>query len=174
MLAHDVDMTARGDSTGPSGMPVDTRTSRGFTLVEVVIVVLILGILAAVAAPRFAGALHRARAEEAAKRIQVDLGYAREKAISSSSPLTVSFTPLTDDYTIPVLADLNRPGRQYAVALNSSPYNAALVSATLGGDGDVQFDRYGIPDSGGTITVESGGYQQTVTVNADTGKATIP
>lgn len=143
-------------------------------MVDLVITVLITGILAAVAAPKFVNSLHRMRAEQAAKRIKVDLGLARQAAISESKTLSVSFTPASDDYSIPGLPDIDRPGQAYAVALDASPYNAVLVSATLGGDADVQFDRYGKPDSGGTITVESGGYQETVTVEPETGKASIP
>lgn len=146
----------------------------GFTFLDLVITVLIIGILSAVAAPKFADTLHRTRAEAAARRIKADLGFVRQTAISESATLSVSFTPASNDYSIPGLPDLNRPGQTYAVALNSPPYDATLVSATLGADSDVQFDRYGKPDSGGLITVESGGYQQTVTVDPETGKASIP
>jgi type II secretory pathway pseudopilin PulG len=143
-------------------------------MVDTVITVLIIGILAAVAAPKFVNSLHRMRAEQAAKRIKVDLGYARQTAISESTTLTASFAPASHAYSIAGLPDLDRPGQTYAVALNDSPYNSSLVSATLGDDSDIQFDRYGKPDSGGTITVASGGYQETVTIDPETGKASIP
>ena len=141
---------------------------------DLVITMIIIGILAAVAAPKYAETLDRSRADAAAKRIKVDLQYARQAAISESAPQTVSFTPASDGYAIPGLPDLNRPGQPYAVALNSPPYNAALVAATLGGDGDVQFDRFGKPDSGGTITVQSGNVQRTVTLDPATGTASVP
>lgn len=157
----------------PSRQPKPTSRA-GFTLAELVIVVLIIGILAAVTAPKFADTLHGTRAEAAAKRIKVDLGYVRQAAISQSSALTVSFTSVSDGYSIPGLPDLNHPSKPYAVALNSPPYNAVLISVALGGDENVQFDRFGRPDSGGVITVESGGYQKTVTIDPETGKAFIP
>ena len=152
------------------------RTPRrpGFTLVDLVVTVLIIGILAAVAAPKFADTLHRTRAESAAKRIKVDLGLARQNAISRSSTQTVQFTPATDDYILPGMADLDHSSQPYSVDLTAAPYKAVLVSATLGGDSDVQFDQYGQPDSGGTITVESAAFQKTVTVDPDTGLASIP
>ena len=146
----------------------------GFTIVELVISVLIVGILAAVTAPKFFGTLNRMRVEAAAKRIKVDLGYLQQTAISESTTLSMSFTPASNAYSIPTRQNLDRPGLSYAVALDDSPYDAALVSAALGGDSDVQFDRYGKPDSGGTITVASGSYQETVTIDSETGKASIP
>jgi len=146
----------------------------GFTMVDLVITVMIIGILAAVAAPKFAGSLQRMRVEAAARRIKADLGYQRQTAIAQSTSLTASFVPASDEYTIAGLPGLDRGGQVYSVSLSSSPFNTTLISATLGGDSDIQFDHYGKPDSGGVITLGSASYQQTVTINADTGKASIP
>ena len=123
---------------------------------DLLITVMIIGILGAVAAPKFAKTLHRTRVEAAARRIKHDLEFARRIAISQSSAQLVSFTPGTDAYQIPGQNDPQRPDRPYLVELSSPPYSARLLSATLGVDTDVQFDRFGVPDSGGTITVSSG------------------
>jgi Tfp pilus assembly protein FimT len=139
-----------------------------------VITVLIIGILAAVAAPKFSNSVQRLRAESAAKRIKANLGFARQNAVSTSSSQPVQFSPATNGYTLPGMADLNHSSQTYSVDLAAAPYNAVLVSATLGGDSDVQFNQYGQPDSGGMVTVESGGFQQAVSVDPDTGKASIP
>ena len=146
----------------------------GFTMVDLVITMMITGILAAVAAPKFADTLQRFRAESAAQRIKTDLEFARQNAMSKSTTQIVQFTPATDSYTLSGMADLDRSSQTYSVDLAAAPYHAVLVSATLGSDSDLQFDFYGQPDSGGTITVQSGSFQQTVTVDADTGKATVP
>ena len=145
----------------------------GLSLLDVVISVLIIGVLAASAGPRFAGTLEFYRAQSAAERIQADLGLARESARSNSSPVAVQFSPATDDYTIPAISHLDSPGLTYAVDIDAA-YDAEIVSAVLGGDSVLTFDRYGQPDSGGTVTVQSGGTQQTVTVDSDTGRGSIP
>lgn len=107
-------------------------------------------------------------------RIKADLGLVRQHAVASSSTQTVQFSTATNSYNIPGLPDLNHAGGAYAVNLTSYPYNAVLASASMGGDSIVQFDRYGQPDSGGTVVVESGGFQKNVVIDPDTGKATIP
>ena len=136
---------------------------------------LIIGIVAAVAIPRYADTLHRYRADSAAKRIVADLTLARQQAMSSSSSQTVQFTtPAADSYTLVGMSDLDHSSATYVVDLSASPYNTSINSASFGGDADLIFDGFGIPDSKGSVVVESGGYQVTVTVDPDTGKAAIP
>lgn len=150
------------------------RPRRGLTLVEVTIVVMALGILAAAAYPRLADNLHRSRVDAAAKRIAADLKLARQQAMTKSTTQQVSFTTLTNRYTLPGIADLSRSATTYTVLLADHPYRVTLTSASLGGDALVQFNMHGVPDSGGVITVSSGGQQQTVSIHATSGVATVP
>lgn len=151
-----------------------TVTPKGFTYVELVIVVLIMGICAAAATPRFAEALSRHCAHSAALRIQADLAYARGCAIARSQSITVVFSTVDHTCTIPGLKSLDRPTETYSVSLAHAPYQAAIASAVFGGDSQVIFDLHGLPDGGGVVTVQSGSQQQTVTLSADSGKATVP
>ena len=155
--------------------PMDpAKCRRGLSLVDLVISVLLMGILTATAAPRFAAVLERYRAQAAAERIQADLNLAREAAVSSSATVTIKFAPSTDNYNIPDLAHLDASGETYVVELTGAPYWARLNGADLGGDLILLFNRFGAPDSGGTITVQSGSAVQTVTVDPDTGRGSIP
>ena len=149
------------------------RRRSGLSLLDIVVSVLIIGVLAASAGPRFAGTLEFYRTQTAAERIQIDLNLAREFAISTSSTVLVQFSPATDNYSIPTMSHLDSPSLPYAVEIDAA-YDAEIVSALLGGDSAIQFDLYGQPDSGGTITVQSGGTLQTVTVDPDTGRGFIP
>ena len=64
---------------------------RGFSLAELVCVVVIIGILAAIAAPRFSNSLALQRVEAAARRVVVDLALVRRQAKSSNASQTVRF-----------------------------------------------------------------------------------
>lgn len=146
----------------------------GYSLIDTVITVLVLGILAAAATPKFADTLQKNRADSAARRIRADLSLCRQQAVARSTTLNVDFTVSSSSYILPNITDLNSPTTGYKVDLTQYPYNVVLVSASLGGDASIQFDRYGAADSAGTITVQSGGRQQTVTIDADTGRARVP
>ncbi|MCA9233915.1 MAG: hypothetical protein KDA44_00490 [Planctomycetales bacterium] len=156
----------------PSTAP--KRTRRAFTFIDLTISVLILGILAAVASPKFIAALNKQRVEAAAERVRADLQLARTTALALSTSQSVAFDPATETYLAAGLANVNRPGAAYSVDLSDSPYAADIVSADFGGSATVVFDHYGAPDHGGVVTFGSGSYQQTVTLWAETGRASIP
>src|SRR3954451_23186913 len=67
------------------------RSSTAFTLFELMIVILIIWIAAAVAVPRYASSVGRYRAEFAAKRVAADLNLARARAKAASSTRNVTF-----------------------------------------------------------------------------------
>lgn len=71
--------------------PERCRPSRGVTLVELTMVVLIIDILAMVAAPRHIGSLAHFRVEAAARRIAADLEWARQTARTTGVNQTVTF-----------------------------------------------------------------------------------
>ena len=153
---------------------IDSRQRAGFTLAEMMITVLIIGIMAAVAAPKYADSLSRFRVEAAAKRVAADLKFARSEAESGSVSRTVQFnTPGLDRYTLVGVQDINHANQGYQIDLSGAPYFSFIVSADFGGDADVIFNGYSIPDSGGTVVVESGGHQATISVDADSGKIKV-
>lgn len=150
-----------------------SRQQTGFSLVEVVIVVMIVGTLAAVAVPRYANSLVRYRADASARRIAADLGLAQAAARQASASRQVVFDTTNNTYQLQGVTPLNGPGANYDVDLKESPYQAQIVSASLGGDAVIIFDGYGNPDSGGTVVIQVGSDQRQVVIDPETGKATI-
>ena len=145
---------------------------RGFTLIELIIVTMIIGILAVVAAPRFAEALSRYRVEMAARQLRLDLGKARVHAKTTSASQTVEFDATGNSYTLPGLPDIDHPSQDYQILVESR-FRALIVSADCGGDAVLSFDGYGTPDSGAQIVLQAGKHQLTVQVDANTGLPSV-
>jgi hypothetical protein len=142
--------------------------------VDVTLTLVITGILAGIAVPKFADSLHRYQVESAAAQVQADLAYARQLATSRSNAVTVQFSAASGSYTLLGVDCPDRVGKPYTIQLTEYPHKTKLLAAALGGDEAVEFNAFGIPDSGGTITLQSGAWVQTVTIDPDTGKATGP
>lgn len=147
--------------------PATTAVPAGFTLVEMVIVLLIIGIVTAVGAPRMIDALSYHRVESATTRVLADLRLARSHARANSQAQAVQFTTSTDSYTLPGIPSLDHPGQDYQVLLHRTPIQASLTSANFGGDQKIVFDGYGLPDTRGTVTLQVGPFQRTVRVESD-------
>ncbi len=146
---------------------------RGFSLAELVCVVVIIGILAAIAAPRFSNSLALQHVEAAARRTVVDLAFAQRQAKSSNVAQTVRFDPAIGEYSLVGMPHPDHPGLEYKVSLREEPYSATLVSADFGGDKEIIFDIYGMPDSDGSVVIRVGSHVRTITIDAQTGKASV-
>lgn len=145
----------------------------GFSLLELVLVLAIIATLTAIAVPRYQASEVRYRADLAARRIIADLALAQSNAKAAGSSRSVVFSPSTDQYQMPDLPPLDGTVGSYSVQLSGKTYGANITSANFGGDQEVVFNGWGIPDSGGTVVLTVGSEQRTVTVDAETGKAQI-
>jgi len=146
---------------------------RAFTLVEVIITMLVIGILAAAAAPRCVNSLAQRKAYAAAQRIAADLELARRTARMASASRAVSFVFGDETYAVEGIQDLDRAANGYTVSLKDAPYGVDLVSADFEGSPQVVFNGYGVPGASGTAVVASGNFTNTVRVDKTTGKVTI-
>lgn len=136
------------------------RRHNGFTLVELVLVILIVGVIAAIAMPRFAQASARQQLEAAARRVEADLNQARIRARAASRSVTVTFDVNRNLYQFN-----NEGGEATIVELGMSPYNVSIANADFSGNAKAYFNGYGLPASGGTVTLSSGSGKINIVLN---------
>ncbi len=147
---------------------------RGFTLVELVMVLATLALIAGMAVPRYASALTRSRIDAAARRIVNDLALTQAHARMTSTSQTVVFDPQLGRYQITGLSDPNRPAATYTVNLGDEPYRCQIRSAAFGTSSATfaRFNGYGQPENAGTIRIATGDVEKVITLEASSGLAT--
>ena len=142
------------------------RSKSGFTFIEVILVVVIAGILLAVALPRFNFGRNLARTT--AKKITNDLRVTRSKAINEGAMYYLQLSPSSPytEYGIYDSSD-NLVGETQVI-----PPEVTCTAST-----DVfQFNYLGACNSGvdGTITCVAEGQTHTITITGFTGRAYVP
>jgi prepilin-type N-terminal cleavage/methylation domain-containing protein len=148
-----------------------SRWPRAFTVVELAIVLLVIGIFAAVSAPAFLDSLLFHRVETAARRVKADIDQARGRARLTSSAQSVTFAGAT--YTLSGARHLDNPNNVYTIDLRKAPYSLDSVAADFNNTQTLLFDGYGNPSSGGAVVLTAKSHQCTITVNAVTGTTAI-
>lgn len=84
------------------------RNSNGFTLIETLVIVSIVGILSAIAAPSFLALLDRAKLNSAVAEVRGALQEAQREAIRKSKPCTVTLNIAERKVTSPCLVTGDR------------------------------------------------------------------
>ena len=144
-----------------------------FSLVELLLVITIIAIIAAMAVPRYGQSVARYRAQCAARRVAADLTLARAAAKAASHGRIVTFNTVAGSYTLGAVKHLDHAPQPYTVTLGDSPYHAQLYYADFGGAPQAEFDMYGAPKWSGTVIVRVGEFEQTVALSRDDGSVTV-
>lgn len=153
------------------------RPRSALSLVDLTITVLVIGILAGVAMPRFATSVSRIKAEAVARRIAADLNYARRYAILTSRSVTITFTLVPAGYGMTGVPHPDRPAEAYNVLLADVDPNVTLTAASFNGGLVLSYNAYGRPLVGaaslttGTVSVSSGGQTFGVVIDPSTAEA---
>lgn len=132
--------------------------SRGFSLVEVLLVTSILATLAAVSIPVTAGALDELRTSMAARYLEGRIMNARATAVKRSARIGLRFEPVENDCRIGEYADGNSNGvraSEIAVGLDPEIGQAEFIGGLFPGVG---FGLHnGVPDVDGSLSTSSDG-----------------
>lgn len=159
-------------------MPVRTRPSWtircGFTLIELVLVIAIMLVIAAIAAPRYSAAVERYRLETAARRVAADISLARAIAMASGASQTISFDCAAGTYVVSGTNSFERPNRSYVVSLGQEPFRAGIQSADFGGSSTLTINGYGLPAAGGRVDLNGASGAKSVLVDGTTGLVSFP
>lgn len=140
-----------------------------FSLIELLIVIMIIGIVAMTAVPRFASIIGRRRLIMAAQRVQQDVKQAQAKAIQTSSPYLVRFSEANCLYSI-TAGTRAAPGADYTtVRLGDEPYAVSTMDVSYTPTKTLVIDGYGVADQSGTVTLSYGRDVIVVTIDADGG-----
>lgn len=143
------------------------RALRAFSLLELTLVIVIIGIVSAMVIPRFGNSITRHSADGAARRIAADLRLARRHAMMTSANQT--FRTESTGYVLVGMTHPDHPTQAYRVVLEQDCHGAAWVSVNAGGDADLVFNMYGVPDSAATFVIQVAGQTRTITVAAENG-----
>ncbi|QEG43474.1 pilus assembly FimT family protein [Roseimaritima ulvae] len=155
------------------------RRRTAFSLIELTVVILILGIVAAVAQPRYAAALAAFRLDSAAQRVAQDLQWASTRARVSSKPVLIRFHDDAPEafYRFDKLADPLNPAAAMNPADSSTWYTVDLTqepyAVWLSANADLTFDIHGRCDQDALIVLSLGAESRTVRWNAASGELII-
>lgn len=154
------------------------RNSSGFTLIEMVITAVVLGIIAAMAVPDFFRAMQKVKLTAATRGIISDLRWARSHSISSRTQVGLNFN--FNNKTYCVFLDTDNPGNfQYSATKDSVVKSCSIADLGSGSStftsNTVIFKPNGTCNASGQITCYStdASHSKTVDILASTGRIKI-
>jgi len=162
------------------GMRMENRKTRvlknssGFTLLEIILVLLIVGILSAIVVPKMTGLITNMRLKAAGEKIMDDLRYIYSYAVTHRDTTWLVVNVNDNSYGIysgPSSSQrqllLDPSTNQKALIDLDVAYPGVFISAVnFGGSNEVYFDWWGTPSNGGKIVLNN---SKTILVTPNTG-----
>lgn len=157
-------------------MTIEYKNSRGFTLIETIIVIVIIGIVAIVAIPRFNETIQTKRLYDATEKLFDDLNYCRDYAIAQHTNTWIDFDPTNERYrfyygdswssSIALIDPARNSSDWYII---NTMFLGIEINSTSFSDNRISFNWWGTPSEGGSVTLTNGTKSKTVTVQPETG-----
>jgi Tfp pilus assembly protein FimT len=157
--------------------------ARGFTLVEMVLLIMITSILAVVFAPQITDSINDIRLNKAAQKLAMDIRYMRDLAMSRHDVYGIEFDDADNSYRLyqwdgankNTITDPHKGGDMIVDFDTIEAFNGVTLGASS--TTDVTVDAFGVPyDANGlelasaaTVTLHSGSLTATVQITNATG-----
>jgi len=141
-------------------------SARGFSMMELAIVVSIVGIIAAIAVPKFADAGSGRRLSAAKKALIADIEMAQLRARATSKTHAIKFYPNENKYIIVEGTDVRKEAIILTRDFDDNPFNLGIKRTNIGGNEIVVVSVYGeispsftvqLIENGTSISVVFGG-----------------
>lgn len=144
--------------------------NRAFSLIEMVLVVAIAGIVAAVAVPRLASGYPGKRLDGVERRLTAEFALIGELARAQGRSHTIEFSIAQDEMRIYEGVGASRAGLVRTVRVSDPPYEAGLVSTNITDAASrIEIDGFGMYSAGAKVTVSAGGVHRVVTLSGPLG-----
>jgi len=145
-----------------------------FSLIEMLVVLVIIGMLSAVAVPRYAQTTARQRLDGAIRRIITDLNHVSDRARYTSTSITVWIDLVANEYRINAIPDPDHPGNFYKVVIFDEPYKAEFIDANFGGVARLTYDGFGDIVASGWIDLQVGNFSKRINIGATNTIGVVP
>ena len=152
------------------------KSQSGFTLIEIIIVIVLIAIMTFVAVPQMSNTLRAKRLYDAVEKLNDDINYCRDYAISQHTNTGIVYDIGLNRYRLfygtswATAIPLIDPARNSNTWLTiSTDYIGVSLQSVSFTNTRVSFDWWGTPSEGGTVVLTNGINTHTTTVNAETG-----
>ncbi len=149
------------------------------SMIELTIVILIVGITAAIAAPRLADTVRAIKLRAASNQLAAHIDYVRSVALNEARTTTLVFDNSLDTYSCDDISLPDRPGERFYVPIHEVHDPSFDLTADFDSQDELSFDFEGVPVVGstamvsGTVLLGYGKEQFQVVIDAGTGRTTV-